>query len=72
MQRRGGKGGVTFYFFPSLHLIYFLLHVEEWADPGGTAIPGPPVARAVQALSISPSGKNQFNIEVLIRARIRY
>ena len=32
--------------------------------PGGTAIPGQPVASAEQALDISPSCKNQFNIEV--------
>ena len=34
-----------------------------WADPGGTAIPGQPVARAEQAPDISPRSKNQFNIE---------
>ena len=37
----------------------------KWADPGGTAIPGQPVARAEQAPDISPRCKNQFNIEVL-------
>ena len=37
---------------------------EEWADPGGTAIPGQPVARAEQAPDISPLTKNQFNIVV--------
>jgi len=36
----------------------------EWADPGGTAIPGQPVVRAEQAPNFSPSTKNQFNIEV--------
>ena len=36
----------------------------EWADPGGTAIPGQPVARAEQAPDISPLTKNQFNIVV--------
>jgi hypothetical protein len=36
----------------------------KWADPGGTAIPGQPVARAEQAPDISPVSKNQFNIEV--------
>lgn len=36
----------------------------EWAVPGGTAIPGQPVARAEQAPDISPVLKNQFNIEV--------
>ena len=75
MKERGIKkdkkgGGVLWIYF--LLIWFFLLQMEEWADPGGTAIPGPPVVRAVQALSISPSGKNQFNIEVLIRARIRY
>ena len=36
----------------------------EWADPGGTAIPGQPVAKAEQAPDTSPSSKNQFNIDV--------
>ena len=37
---------------------------EEWAGPGGTAIPGQPVAKAEQAPDTSPSSKNQFNIVV--------
>jgi len=37
---------------------------REWAVPGGTAIPGQPVARAEQAPDTSPMSKNQFNIEV--------
>jgi len=37
----------------------------KWADPGGTAIPGQPVARAEQAPDFSPVFKNQFNIEAL-------
>jgi len=37
---------------------------EEWAVPGGTAIPGQPVAKVEQAPDTSPSAKNQFNIEV--------
>jgi hypothetical protein len=48
--------------------VYFYIELispkGEWADPGGTAIPGQPVARAEQAPDISPSSKNQFNIEV--------
>lgn len=36
----------------------------KWAVPGGTAIPGQPVARAEQAPDISPLTKNQFNIVV--------
>ena len=36
----------------------------EWADPGGTAIPGQPVEKSEQAPASSPSSKNQFNIEV--------
>jgi len=60
MLGKKGEGEFLFLFG------FILLQMEEWADPGGTAIPGPPVARAVQALGISPSGKNQFNIEVLI------
>ena len=35
---------------------------REWADPGGTAIPGQPVAKAEQAPDTSPISKNQFNI----------
>ena len=37
---------------------------EEWAGPGGTAIPGQPVAKAEQAPDTSPCSKNQFNIVV--------
>lgn len=44
--------------------LFFLLLLEEWAVPGGTAIPGQPVVRAEQAPNISPMSKNQFNIEV--------
>lgn len=40
---------------------YFVI---KWAVPGGTAIPGQPVARAEQAPDISPLTKNQFNIVV--------
>ena len=36
--------------------------LEEWAAPGGTAIPGQPVAKVEQAPDTSPSAKNQFNI----------
>ena len=43
-----------------------------WAIPGGTAIPGRPVARAEQAPGISPMSKNQFNIVVARKPRIRY
>ena len=35
----------------------------EWATPGGTAIPGRPVAKVEQAPDTSPKFKNQFNIE---------
>ena len=35
----------------------------EWADPGGSAIPGQPVARTEQAPIPWPSCKNQFNIQ---------
>ena len=42
---------------------YFLINFSG-PIPGGTAIPGQPVASAEQALDISPSCKNQFNIEV--------
>ena len=43
-----------------------------WANPGRTAIPGRPVERAEQALGISPQTKNQFNIVVAMKPRIRY
>ena len=45
-------------------LICLFLPNGEWADPGGTAIPGQPVARVEQAPYTSPMSKNQFNIEV--------
>ena len=51
-------------FLENLFLVLFLPPEGKWADPGGTAIPGQPVARAEQAPDISPSTKNQFNIEV--------
>jgi len=41
--------------------------VVEWADPGGTAIPGQPVEKPEQAPASSPRSKNQFNIEVSTR-----
>ena len=40
-----------------------LLPTEGWADPGGTAIPGQPVARTEQAPIPWPRFKNQFNIQ---------
>lgn len=49
----GWGGGVTAIIFDM-----------KWAVPGGTAIPGQPVARAEQAPDISPLTKNQFNIVV--------
>ena len=51
-RERVGGGGSCYYF------------VIKWAVPGGTAIPGQPVARAEQAPDISPLTKNQFNIVV--------
>ena len=49
-----------------LHLmIVIIIPRGEWAGPGGTAIPGQPVAKAEQAPDTSPSSKNQFNIVVL-------
>ena len=49
-----------------LCILCFLFFPEgKWADPGGTAIPGQPVARAEQAPAFSPVLKNQFNIKVL-------
>ena len=52
----------------TIHFIYF----RYWATPGRTAIPGRPVARAEQAPGISPVSKNQFNIVVSRKPRIRY
>ena len=45
---------MTFSFYYSL--------IRERAVPGGTAIPGQPVAKVEQAPTTSPSSKNQFNI----------
>ena len=60
---------INFRFLVS-NLVYFVDYC--WAIPGGTAIPGQPVARAEQALDISPMSKNQFNIVVARKPRIRY
>ena len=43
--------------------VYVFSPMGEWADPGGTAIPGQPVAKVEQAPDTSPMFKNQFNIE---------
>ena len=49
-------------------IIFIVLFIsppwEERAVPGGTAIPGQPVAKVEQAPTTSPRFKNQFNIEV--------
>lgn len=45
-------------------LVAAIIFDMKWAVPGGTAIPGQPVARAEQAPDISPLTKNQFNIVV--------
>ena len=47
-----------------LFCIVFFSPGGEWADPGGTAIPGQPVEEPEQAPVSPPSSKNQFNIEV--------
>jgi len=49
---------LAFYF--SFALIYS--PKGEWANPGGTAIPGQPVGKSEQAPVSSPKFKNQFNI----------
>ena len=36
--------------------------MSEWANPGGTAIPGQPMVKMEQAPNSSPIVKNQFNI----------
>lgn len=53
---KAGGGGVW--------LVAAIIFDMKWAVPGGTAIPGQPVARAEQAPDISPLTKNQFNIVV--------
>lgn len=50
----------SFYFF----LLFKITPQGEWADPGGTARPGQPVAKVEQAPDTSPKSKNQFNIVV--------
>ena len=45
-------------------VVYSRVYRKGWAGPGGTAIPGQPVAKAEQAPDTSPSSKNQFNIVV--------
>ena len=56
-----GKGSFV---SSSLVNCWFSPCLGKWAIPGGTAIPGRPVARAEQAPDFSPVHKNQFNIEV--------
>ncbi len=58
----------TLYSYRSFSIGFFYY----WATPGRTAIPGRPVARAEQAPGISPMSKNQFNIIVARKPRIRY
>ena len=50
--------------FLILSFVLFILPNREWADPGGSAIPGQPVARTEQAPIPWPKFKNQFNIQV--------
>ena len=45
-------------------ILFFITPKREWADPGGTAIPGQPVEKPEQAPESTPMSKNQFNIEV--------
>lgn len=54
-EKGGGGWGVV---------VAAIIFDMKWAVPGGTAIPGQPVARAEQAPDISPLTKNQFNIVV--------
>jgi hypothetical protein len=51
----------------TIQLIVFLIIVDDiellwWANPGGTAMPGQPVAVVEQAPSTPSISKNQFNI----------
>ena len=59
-------GSIFIFIFISILqvMIVFINPRGEWAGPGGTAIPGQPVAKAEQAPDTSPSSKNQFNIVV--------
>lgn len=52
-----GKGNVCLFFY-----LFDNSPKGEWADPGGTAIPGQPVGKSEQAPVSSPKFKNQFNI----------
>lgn len=56
--RKAGGGGCV------CVVVAAIIFDMKWAVPGGTAIPGQPVARAEQAPDISPLTKNQFNIVV--------
>ena len=69
IQFKGTKvGGEDFYFY----FLWCNSPKGEWADPGGTAIPGQPVGKSEQAPVSSPRFKNQFNIVDLQWSRIRY
>lgn len=59
-SEKGGGGGCVCVCVVVAAIIFDM----KWAVPGGTAIPGQPVARAEQAPDISPLTKNQFNIVV--------
>ena len=51
-------------FRKKFYFCIFYFPIGEWADPGGSAIPGQPVARTEQAPIPWPKFKNQFNIQV--------
>jgi len=61
-----GKSSLIFYRQQVETWAMSIWAVFDWADPGGTAIPGQPVAKVEQAPNTSPGYKNQFNIEVPI------
>ena len=48
--------------FKEALMVYLYTPLGEWADPGGTAIPGQPVEGSEQAPETPPMCKNQFNI----------
>lgn len=50
----------------------FCISLKWWAEPGGSAIPGQPVAKAVQAPDTLPLSKNKFNIVGADDPHIRY
>ena len=65
MTKSDAKQWLEFFLFFKIFFSLFIITPQgEWADPGGTARPGQPVAKVEQAPDTSPHAKNQFNIVV--------